>query len=237
MLAAAEWDVALLQEAPPRFSVAAGRRLRRRGAPGADLAQPARLAARGSRSTQPRPDRLRRGRLQPHPRSPVRPAWRHRRTARAGDPRRQAGAPRDGLHPHCLRCLRRQPARDQRLPGAGRRGRAARRPHRDRVGRRARRSYSAATSTCAPPRAPASSSSCASASAWRRRPPPTRSTICWPAAWRCSNHPPPGRLSGGRFARASASCASPTTPPSKRGLQPAMRGIDIVTVTPAHKHS
>ena len=43
MLAAAEWDVALLQECAAALRRAAGRGLRRRGAPGADLAQPARL--------------------------------------------------------------------------------------------------------------------------------------------------------------------------------------------------
>ena len=42
LLAAAAWDVALLQECPPRFAEPLAARLRRRGAPGADLAQLAR---------------------------------------------------------------------------------------------------------------------------------------------------------------------------------------------------
>ena len=67
MLAGAEWDVALLQECPPRFAGAAGAGLRRRGAPGAHLAQLARRPARARRPPQPRPDRLRRGRLEPDP--------------------------------------------------------------------------------------------------------------------------------------------------------------------------
>ena len=114
------WDVALLQECPPRFAAPLAARLRRRGAPGADLAQLARrrCAALLARQ-QPRPDRLRRGRLQPDPGPRPRPARRDRRAARAGDPRGPAGAPGDGLHPHRLRRLRRQPARDQRPAGAG----------------------------------------------------------------------------------------------------------------------
>ena len=48
MLAGGEWDVALLQECPPRFAEPLAARLRRRGAPGADLAQLAGAAARAS---------------------------------------------------------------------------------------------------------------------------------------------------------------------------------------------
>ena len=46
LLAAAAWDVALLQECPPRFAAPLAARLRRRGAPRAHLAQRARRAAR-----------------------------------------------------------------------------------------------------------------------------------------------------------------------------------------------
>ena len=68
MLAGGEWDVALLQECPPRFAEPLAARLRRRGAPGADLAQLARRrCARLAAAAQPRPDRLRRGRLEPDP--------------------------------------------------------------------------------------------------------------------------------------------------------------------------
>ncbi len=42
----AEWDVALLQECPPRFAAPLAAGLRRRGAPGAHLAQLARRPAR-----------------------------------------------------------------------------------------------------------------------------------------------------------------------------------------------
>ena len=69
MLAGAEWDVALLQECPPRWADAARARLRRRAAhrcsPRATRSPPLRVAGRPA---QPRPDRLQRGRLEPHPR-------------------------------------------------------------------------------------------------------------------------------------------------------------------------
>ena len=60
------------------------------------------------------------------------------------------GAPGDGLHPHRLRRLRRQPARDQRRPGRlADGGRPARRPGARPSGPGTRRCSSAATSTCA----------------------------------------------------------------------------------------
>ena len=93
-------------------------------------------AARRCRgATQSRPDRLRRGRLEPDPGAPRRRAGRDRRAARAGDPRRQARAPRDGLHPHRLGRLPRQPARLDPRPRAGERGRPARRARGERLGR------------------------------------------------------------------------------------------------------
>ena len=104
MLASGEWDVALLQECPPRFAEPLAR------ACGAEAHRV--LTSRNSlgclrslaAATQPRPDRLRRGRLEPDP-GARRPgsARRDRRAARAGDPRGPAGAAGDGLHPHRLR--------------------------------------------------------------------------------------------------------------------------------------
>ena len=129
--------------------------------------------------------------------------------------------------------LRRQPARDQRPAGAGRRGRAARRPARRPSGPATRRCSSAATSTCARPRTPRSSTRLRE----RLRPggddrAGARSTTCWRAASRCSSRRPPGRPErrelplDGRALRLSdhapveASFASPDTasPPKRAGM-------------------
>ena len=67
LLAGAEWDVALLQECPPRWWEPLARRVRRRSARRSHLAQLAQRRAHARRPNQPRPDRLRRGRLEPHP--------------------------------------------------------------------------------------------------------------------------------------------------------------------------
>ena len=71
-IAGAEWDVALLQECPPRWAEPLAARLRGRGAPRAHLPQLRWAASARARPAQPRPDRLQRGRLQPDP-GPPRP--------------------------------------------------------------------------------------------------------------------------------------------------------------------
>ncbi len=213
MLAEAEWDVALLQECPPRFAAPlarvcgaeAHRVLTSRNSLGPLRAAAARL----------NPDLIASGEGGSNL-TLLRCSFTSHREARnsgtggsAGsssgatlvDPRGQARAPGDGLHPHRLRPLRRQPARDQRPPRAGRRGRAARRAHARPSGPASSRCSSAATSTCARPRRRRSSTSCASASASRADDRArARSTTCWHAAWRRSSRPPPGRRSGARRA-------------------------------------
>ena len=151
---------------PAAVGRAARRGDRRRAAPGAHLAQLARRAALDARAPQPRPDRLQRGRLEPHP-GPRRGSLERRELVLAPGP--QPGAPGDGVHAGAARRvrgrgLRRQPARQRRArPGArGPRRGPARRRTRGRVGRRRRRSSSAATSTCARARAPSSRASSAS---------------------------------------------------------------------------
>ena len=125
VLAGAPWDVALLQESPPRWSEALAR------ACGATahrvLTSRNSFAALASarRPRQPRPDRLERGRLEPDPR----PRRADRRAPRAravpGSAPRAAG---DGVHPRAPRrrprALRRQPPRERRS------GSAAPRPRR-----------------------------------------------------------------------------------------------------------
>ena len=218
MLAGAEWDVALLQECPPRFAEPLAARLRRRGAPGADLAQLARrrcarLAAAlnpdliasgegGSNLTLVR----------------ARGARRDRRAARAGDPRGPARAPGDGLHPHRARasasrtCTRpttcptlaaedvlRAAARGDRVGGRG--AAALRRRPQPAPGREP--GDLRASSRALRPR--------------RRRPRPTRSTTCSSAASRSLEPPTPLAARAARGARATAwRCASPTTPRSRR---------------------
>ena len=136
---AGAWDVALLQECPPRFAeplaracgAEAHRALTSRNALGPLRALLARqnpdLMASGeggSNLTLVRvPGRL--GGI----------AERRELAIHEGEPERRSMA----LTRTASRPLRRQPARDQRPPGAGGRGRAARRPRRERVRRRARR--------------------------------------------------------------------------------------------------
>ena len=100
LLGATAWDVALLQEAPPRFAAAAGPGQRRRGPPGVHLPQLARLAAReGWRGINPGPDRLRRGRLQPDPGAGASgPLGGIAERRELDDPQGPPRAPCDGLH-------------------------------------------------------------------------------------------------------------------------------------------
>ena len=67
-----EWDVALLQEAPPRWFAELARRTRATRAEGADLAQLGAAAAGPARGLEPRPDRVQRRRLEPDPRARAR---------------------------------------------------------------------------------------------------------------------------------------------------------------------
>ena len=173
MLAAAEWDVALLQECPPRFAAPLARACEaeaHRVLTSRNSLGPLRAARR---PPQPRPDRLRRGRLEPDPGPNSSGAPPHgkapgrgdRRAAGADDPRGAAGAAGDGVHPHRLRasasptCTR--PTTGPSSPPRTCCGRRRPRPS----GPATRRCSSAATSTCARPRTQVSSRSCASASA------------------------------------------------------------------------
>ena len=220
VLAGAEWDVALLQECPPRFAAPLAARLRRRGAPGADLAQ-LRSAPCAPPLARLNPDLIASGEGGSNLTLVRRAgqlggiAERRELAIHEGQPERRAMA----LHPHRLRRLRRQPARDQRPPAAGGRGRAARRAGRDRVGRRARRSLFGGDLNLRPARAArASSSGCASASASAAPTAPRRDR---PPARRAASRSlePPAALAA-RAARARRStgspCGSPTTPRSRR---------------------
>ncbi len=132
--------------------------LRRRAPSRAHLAQLARRDPRPARTDEPRPDRLRRGRLQPDPGAPGRRTDRRAPRARA-PPRARGRATDDGVHRDraCGRWqrLRREPARERRpLAARARRGGGpARRGPRRASGPTARRSSSGATSTCARARA------------------------------------------------------------------------------------
>ena len=98
MLGGADWDVALLQECPPRWARGARRRAAapRRTASLTSRNSLAPAAAARSRAAQPGPDRLLRGRLEPDPR----PRRQIDRAARArARPRAAARAADDGLHP------------------------------------------------------------------------------------------------------------------------------------------
>ena len=73
LLAHADWDVALLQECPPRFCAPLARACAAQPHRRAHLPQLARPAALARRPPQPGPDRLRRGRVEPDP-GPIRGA-------------------------------------------------------------------------------------------------------------------------------------------------------------------
>ena len=159
------WDVALLQESPPRWAAAPRRGARRRDPHHSHLTQLAAARCSG-RFADLNPDliasseggsnlTLVRGALLERIRAG------DRRAPRAGDPRGPPRAAHDGLHPPIRRPLRRQPARHQRPPRPRRARGTARRRDGGRVGGRTRRCCSAATSTCARPSSPRSSSSCA----------------------------------------------------------------------------
>ena len=184
-----------------------------------DLAQLAVVRAPFRRRSQPRPDRLERGRFEPDTRAPAR----SHRGGEATDPHAPARAPRHALHAHRAGAgqpaLRGQPARERRpargrVPRGGARGGA-----RGGVGGAATRSSSAAISTCARTRTPRSSSCCAIASGWRHQQTRRRSTTCSLADSTWSR---PQRASLQRSARwrtrAAFACGSRTTRPSSRRL-------------------
>ena len=134
-----DWDVALLQECPPRW--AAPLAAAPAPTPTASLTSRNSLgaAARAARPPQPRPDRLQRGRLEPDPgpgrdRRPTRA----RAQLRARRPERRTMAFTRPGRSVSGRGLRREPAREHR-PGPARRRRARgprRRAARLRLGRR-----------------------------------------------------------------------------------------------------
>ena len=183
---------------PAALCRAAGAGLRRRTPPRPHLPQRPRRPARRGGAPQPRPDRLRRGRLQPDPGAGGRRARADRGEAGADDPRGQARAPGDGPDPHRLGGLHRQPARLDQRAGAGDRGRALRRAGGDRVGGRLAAPLRRRPQPAPAPELRRPSSSSPSASAWAPRPGPTRSTTCWCAAWSSSPLPPSGRPSDAR---------------------------------------
>ena len=238
LLAGAEWDVALLQECPPRFAEPLAAACGGRGAPGADLAQRARRRCaacwRGSN-----PDLMASGEGGSNltlVRVPGRLggiAERREMAIHEGEPERRAMA----LGPHRLRRLRRQPARDQRPAAAGRRGRAAGGAGGDRVGRRRAavfggdlnlrpaeqpaglRAAAGASSACAPPTAPEAIDQCSAAASRcsSRRPHGRRERRELPLdgrALRLSDHAPVEA----RFAAAEPSCGIEIVerPPDRR---------------------
>ena len=165
-----EWDVALLQEAPPRWFGELARRtpLERRAR--AHVAQLVALAAAASSRTEPRPDRVERGRLEPDARA--------RPGRDRGAPRRCTLTPAAGAAPDAVGALTSTAA--DRVRGEPARLGADCPSRRARAGRRrgagavewsgATRSCSAATSTCARRATRSRSRSCASASASASRP-------------------------------------------------------------------
>ena len=218
MLAGAEWDVALLQECPPRFAAPLARSLRSGRAPRAHLAQLARRPAHRAGPRQPRPDRVRRGRLERDPRARASGLGAIVERARSGDPRRRTRAPRDRVRAHRVGRMRGQPARDQRPAGAGERGRAQ--------GGAGGIGWAGDAPllfggdlNLRPARTPASSRCCASDSAsWADRPRGDR-----PPAGAGPDGRRGARTLAGRAARAApgraARCASPTMPRSQATLR------------------
>ena len=187
-------------------------------APGAHLAQLARPAARPARPPQPRPDRLRRGRLEPDP-GPRRGRLggiveRRELAIHEGAPERRTMA----FDPHRLRrsasptCT--PPTTAPSWPTADVLRAAGRR---DRVGRRARRCSSAATSTCARPRTPSVFERAARALRPRGPTAPRAIDHLLARGLEVAEPPPPGRRSGASCRSRAGRCGSPTTPRSKRG--------------------
>ena len=218
MLAAAEWDVALLQECPPRFAAplaracaAEGHRvLTSRNSLGALRAAAARLnpdliasGEGGSNLTLVRAASALGG-----------IAERREMAIHEGRPERRAMAfTRTGsgvcvANLHATNDVPRLAAEDVLVAAA----------RRDRVGGRGAAALRRRPQPAARRRRPASSTSCASASASAGRPRPTRSTTSSSAA--CEALEPPralaGRAARGR-ARTAWRCASPTTRRSRRG--------------------
>ena len=163
------WDVALLQECPPRFAEplarACGAEAHRVLTSRNSLARCAALLARQN------PDLMASGEggsnltLVRAPGQLGGIAERREMAIHEGEPERRAMA----FDPHRLRRLRRQPARDQRPTAAGGRGRAAAAAGRDRVGRR-RAAALRRRPQPAPGRAPEVFERLPSGSAWRRPP-------------------------------------------------------------------
>ena len=186
VLSAARWDVALLQECPPRWAP--------RLAAACDATMHRTLTSRNwlasirgpAGAPEPRPARLLGGRLQPDPGPGAarRSASRDRRELllRRRPERRKVDFARPGPG-----ALRRQPARQR--PRPARRGRhPPRRRGRGRLGRR-RPADPGRRPQPAPDATAASTPSSPSGSASSAPPPPRRSTTCWPAASRSSSPP------------------------------------------------
>ena len=168
-----------------------------------------------SSAPQSRPDRLRRGRLEPNPGAGAGPARRDRRAAGAGDPRgrpeRRAMAFTRIASGVCVANLH---ATNDR-PDSGDAGRPAGRASGDRVGRRTPRCFSAATSTSAQPRTRASSRAARgfelerTATAPRGDRPPAH-----PRSRPSSIHRAPGHRRDASCRATAWRCGSPTMPRS-----------------------
>jgi hypothetical protein len=216
LLAGAEWDVALLQECPPRYRAPladacasdAHRALTSRNSFGTLRTLAARLnpdliasGEGGSNLTLVR-------------------GWggiveRRELTIHAGRPERRTMAFTRTAAEICVANLHATNDRPELAAEDVRRAATAATKWRG-----MRRCSSAATSTCAQRRAPRSLSSWRSASASPRRPPRTRSTICWRGDWMWSRLRIAGPPSGASWTKTAAPFASPTTPLWRRASQP-----------------
>ena len=181
MICAAEWDIALLQECPPRWQPGFAREC------GADsyrsmtsrnwLEQLSWRIARGW------PDLIGswRGRLQPDP--GARRRRRDRREPRHRDPERQARAPHDGLRQAQLGPLRDQPARQHQPSPRRGRARARRREAIEWAGEGAPLVFGGDFNV-RPYQQRHLQASSRPISASRASRPRTRSTTCSPATWK-----------------------------------------------------